>query len=411
MATEGVSDLQSNAVTRQPTVLVFYWGCFMEQSNGSQARVVEAIDHLREVAHVTVYVYTNNPGSPWTDAACRTFEERFPGVALLLEEETLPLRLAQKLKKLVVHLRPSRAKSVLGLQVPFAAPRLARWKTDHPDALYFVNYVENVALVNGVPWERTIVETHDLQYFRRAKPAGDLASTRNLFRLRHEVATLAASHGIVSISRTEDYVYRNLAPASQVFYIPTYKRPVPVDLPDADSYDYDLMFVASPNSINRLGFAKFVAANAEWIDNYRIAVCGNLCDVPEIRELASRHASISLLGFQSDLLPVYGRSKACISPSEGTGLNIKIVDALRHTKPVFATREAMSALPPGSEACVFHLARDQVERVLEDPAALAKARRAAAVYFEQFADAGDLLELDMFLRRMAEQARPSVPQQ
>ena len=42
-----------------------------------------------------------------------------------------------------------------------------------------------------------------------------------------------------------------------------------------------------------------------------------------------------------------------ICPVEGTGANIKVLEALAYGKPVFACESAISGLPPGSEfVCV-----------------------------------------------------------
>lgn len=379
-------------------VLVFYPGSFMAQANGSQARAASLVQHLAETrSDVTIYSY-GNVAEPWTPGVIEAFRQRYPNVQLLVEDESRALALAKWVKKSLIQLYPRANVAILGKEVPGLAPKLRRWKREHPDGVYVINYVDNVSRLNGLPPSRTIVETHDFQYFRRSKgAAGMLWSLPGLLRLRHEVATLSAVGGVVAISRTEEYVYRNLAQRSRVFFVPLYERvQVAADSKPAEDYRYDLLFVGSANKVNELGLLQFISG-CPWLRQYRIAVCGKICELETVRTLARTENNVKLLGFQDDLGSVYQSAKACLCPTHGTGLNIKILEALAYGKAVFASRDAMDALPGGFEACVFPLDSSKISSVLSSPTSLQAASQAAMEYYCGIPAAGDIRGLDAYI--------------
>lgn len=383
-------------------VLVFYPGSFMAKANGSQARAASLVRHLAETrSDVTVYSYPN-VGEPWTERDVEAFRQCYPSAQLVLEDEGWGLRWAKLVKKALVQLFPGSSAKVLSKEFGGCAPKLSQWKRNHPDGVFLVNYLDNVPRLNGVAPERTIIETHDFQYFRRSKGAVSMLwSVRGLLRLRHEVATLSAVGGIVAISRTEEYVYRNLAPRSRVFFIPLYERVTGITLAAPTShYQYDLLFVGSANKVNELGLLRFVR-DCSWLRQYRIAVCGKICELESIRTLAEGENNLKLLGFQADLSSVYQTAMACICPTHGTGLNIKILEALSFGKPVFASRDAMDALPGGFEACVLPLDSAKVDGLLTNSSALEAAGRAAIEYYRRIPESGDIRSLDAHLSHVS----------
>lgn len=383
-------------------VLVFYPGNFMAKANGSQARVASLVQHLvASGAQVSVYTY-GNLGQGWTSSETEAFHRCYPGARLLLDDEGWGLKLARLIKKSAIQLLPGSSGTILSWEVPGCAPKLHAWKRENPGGVFLVNYVDNVSRLNGVAPSHTVVETHDFQYFRRSKGAAkSLWSLPGLLRLRHEVATLSAVGGIVAISRTEEYAYRNLAPRSQVFFVPLYDsiRAFAQRLA-GNEYEYDLLFVGSSNRVNELGLLEFIRS-CPWSRQYRVAVCGKICELESIRSLASNEKNLKLLGFQEELGSVYQSAMACICPTNGTGLNIKILEALSYGKPVFASRDAMDALPSGFDGCVFPLSAARVSQILAAPAALDAAGTAAMEYYRRLPEAGDVQTLDAHLAEVS----------
>lgn len=374
----------------------------MARANGSQARAASLVGHLAETrSDVTLYSY-GNVGEPWTEAARAEFRERYPQVQLLVEDESRGLRSAKLVKKTLLQLLPRAKDTILTRELPGLAPKLRAWKQAHPRGVFLINYVDNVPRLNGLPLSRTLVETHDFQYFRRSKGAPDMLwSLAGLLRLRHEVAALSAVSGVVAISRTEEYVYRNLAQQSHIFFVPLYDRVrAMADAASQKDCEYDLLFVGSSNKVNELGLLDF-ARSCPWMRQYRVAICGKVCELESIRELANNENNLKLLGFQDDLGSVYQSAKACICPTHGTGLNIKLLEALAYGKPVFASKDAMDALPSGFEGCVFPLDATKLSMLLRASSSLEAAGKAAREYYCSIPEAGDIRRLDDFIEQLS----------
>lgn len=382
------------AITVAPLVLVFYWGALMGAANGSQVRTLGQLSFIAEnFDNVVFYHYGNHPRDPWTAEDIAAFKARFPKVRLVVEQEKRALKYLNKLKKLLIMMSPGLAPRVLRWRIAALTPDYSALRAANPDIRYVVNYVDSLAQLNGIEGAKTVVETHDLRYFRRAKETKEkLISFKHLMGLRYEISALGAVKALVSITRNEAYFYRNMLPNSDIYYIPEY-QPGGVEPPAAENlFEHDLLFAASGNGINVAGLLGLFDRHGPQLRSFRIALCGLICERPEIQDLAAAYPNITLLGFLSkeELTQTYARSRACLSPTDGTGLNIKLVEALRHRKPVFASRSSTEGLNAGFERCVFPLDPDAMTALLSDAERLARASDAAAAYYTLFSNTGDL---------------------
>lgn len=387
------------------------WGSFMAQSNGSHARVLALLEFLRRrFDRVTLYSYAEHPAEPWTDAQRGVFAERFPDVEMVIDKESRPLKLAKKVKEALVTLFPDRAASILSLSLPGQAPGFARL-VQEASGVFVVNYVDGLARLNGVPSARTVVETHDLKFLKRAKMTSTSpVSAIGLTRLRNEVASLGAQAGIIAITQAEAAFFRTMLGSEQIFCASIYDAEAPIkDIVSADqkavgpyASDHDLLFAASENPLNERGILRFLDTQSDWIGSWRIALCGRICERPEVRKRAAALPNLKLLGFVDDLPTLYRRCRLCLSPTDGTGLKIKVVEALRHGKPVLASPHSMSGLLDGFEQCVFPIEQTTAEKLLSDPAALIAAEEAAKRYYAMLSDSGDQVRLADFLTSLSD---------
>ena len=369
--------------------IMYYPGSFIGAANGSQVRALGLLSFLQaHFSRVSLYSLASDP--PWTPADREFLASKFPSVRLVVEQVGVWTKWAARLKKIALMLFPGSARPILTARIAGQSPCLDRLVRESEDHVLCVNYVDNLSKLNGIEPARCVVETHDIQFLRRAIGGrrGPL-SVASYARLRAEFGAVSAVAGAVGISRNETYLLRSLAPSTPSFYIPDYDPKPPVDCTSSD-HRYDLLFVASSNIINQRGFRDLLDRSELDLVRYRIAICGSLCSVPSIRDLAQHHSNVTLLGFVDDLLALYAASKACLCPTTGTGLNIKILEALQHGKAVFASRSAMDALADGYGECVFRIGRAEFARILDDPHALARAKRAAHAYYRSFTSTGDL---------------------
>ena len=296
---------------------------------------------------------------------------------------------------------PSRATSILRLRIRGATIRYQQLIKAETNSTLFVNYVDGLTQLNGLESRRVVVDTHDVKFagYNKLWKTG-AATLRSLRKFRSEVALLESVKAVIAISPTEAGFYRMVLTRPEVFYVPQFEIVAANQLTnsDADSdLKYDLLFVGSDNPLNVRGITGFWKQEASWLHRYTMAICGNVCQHPIVIEYAAAHPNIKLLGFVKDMVPIYSMSKVAISPVDGTGLKIKIVDALQHGKPVFASQQALDGLPPGFEGCVFRIERQAIERILAEAETRLAVEMAARQYFKSFQQGVDRERLAAFL--------------
>jgi succinoglycan biosynthesis protein ExoO len=131
--------------------------------------------------------------------------------------------------------------------------------------------------------------------------------------------------------------------------------------------------------------------------------------VGEVAESIAAQPGVDLVGGVDDLVREYAAAAVVVCPvTVGSGVKIKVLEALRHGRPAVVTPTAVEGLPPGAPE-PWLLARsldecaDGVARLLLDPAARAELAGRAAAYGERhlsLAAAADRL------RPFVERARP-----
>jgi glycosyltransferase involved in cell wall biosynthesis len=366
--------------------------------NGAHARMDSFLRFLlRHFERVIVYSFRNHPTCPWTDELVQRFSAEYPRARLVLEERTPRLVGMTRLKNTLAMLLPSRARQIIRISLPGAAPAYALLMKEHPRAALIINYVDGLTQLNGVPNQEFVVETHDLKFinyrFQAHKPATDI---RTISKFRGEIALLSTAQAVIAISPTETHFFGMLVDGAKVLYIPEFHqetRAEEVETEDAEDFLYDLLFVGSDNILNVDGLIGFLQEHGTWLEKYRVAVCGKVCQQPDVIQVASHYPNVSLLGFVDDIDQIYRRSQAAVSPVVGTGLKIKIVDALAKGKPVFASQSSLAGLPPGYEGCVFPIQRQVVSRILDQEENRRAAVHESRAYFATFGQRGDHEEL------------------
>jgi hypothetical protein len=372
-------------------VSVYAYGAFSPESDGSHARVCSLLDRLSGTfRNVAVYSYDNHPDFPWKPANVEAFRARWPHVELVLEPYTAKLKMLTRLKNLLISIFPNAADYLLRLSVRGWAPGFARLM-DESQAI-FVNYTHGLNQLNGVDPKRCLVDTHDVNFAKWAKITGSSSvSTTSLRKLRGEIASLQPTGAIVAISPSEAAFFRMMLNGNKVFYVSTWTAPR-ATLPDGarTTRDIDLVFVGSGYIMNSRGLCEMFERHGNWLSRYRIAVCGLVCNDPDVIALARRFPKLSLLGYVERPRDIYARSKAALSPVDGTGLKMKIMAAMEAGIPAFASTQAFDGLPPGYESSVFPISESGVTSLLGSEQRLAEARKAALRYYEKFNQTGEV---------------------
>lgn len=377
----------ASAPAREPrdrVALFTFAGSFMRATDGCHIRALQIVELLRAAGlRVIVYSFRDHDTWPWTETDQAAFRGRFPDARLVLEDGWGRIKKAARVKSLACIAGSSIRRGALRIHIRGLTPRLDAVRVEGID-LAIVSYAYGLALLNGRPAPRVIVDMHDvtsLERVQRNKPGHlDLGS---LAMLQKELGYLSEADSVWSISYSDCWFLKEMLDAERVLFVPpvadaSLARP-------RGNADFDLLFVGSNNRWNGPALVHFLDEMSRWSLRPTLAVAGNVCAAPEVTARASAMGNVTLLGFQPDLAALYARARAAICPVEGTGTKIKVVEALAAGKPVFAARGAKRGLAPGFEGCVFPLEEAAVASLLASPPRLLLAQAAAGAYAQAYA--------------------------
>lgn len=186
----------------------------------------------------------------------------------------------------------------------------------------------------------TIIDTHDLLSSQHQSDPGfdpGVALADELRRLSH-------FRQIWTISAEETYFFRQFY-KDKVRYIPMMMDDPGATLTPFDQRDFDLIYVATDNPHN--------LASAEWFfktvypllpETLKFCVIGTI-----IGHIPENLGNITRVPFAPDLRAYYDRSRVSLCPMlTGTGVKVKVVEAMAHGLPVVCSEAGVDGMPDKS---------------------------------------------------------------
>jgi glycosyltransferase involved in cell wall biosynthesis len=202
-----------------------------------------------------------------------------------------------------------------------------------------ISYVQCADLISNkdlVGNAYCIVDTHDFITAQfKDKSSFNLGAT-----FEDEINRLNLFDEIWTISSDEQYVF------SQFCKPPVRLLPIMLNSPQAASQNYsnrkyDIIYVASDNVHNQLA--------AKWFFDKVYPLLPksiNICVIGKINNHLSLDDHITKLPFVEDLAPYYTDAKVAICPMlSGTGIKIKVVEAMAYGLPVVCNSRGVDGLP------------------------------------------------------------------
>jgi glycosyltransferase involved in cell wall biosynthesis len=289
--------------------------------------------------------------------------------------------------------------ALIRTRLPGATPNYARLIANEPNAVLIVNYANGFIELNGVTSEITIIETHDIDFLQFSKRFGfALTSSKIVSKFRSEFSLLGAASALIAIGAPEAGLFRLCFPKKPVFFVPDYTSGrAPIAESEAIRIDYDLVFVGSENPFNVNGLCEFIDEYRDLLNTVTLAVAGKVSMTNQVIHVAQGISNVRLLGYVNDISDLYSRSKVAISPVDGTGLKIKVIEALAAGKPVFGSRHTIDGLPSGHKGCIFSLEDLRTTKLLQDQNALAVAGEVAKSYAADLARISETILLRSYL--------------
>lgn len=232
-----------------------------------------------------------------------------------------------------------------------------------PDAIV-ADYVFQAEAFRIFPGRPGAVVMHDLFHTRDGGKGID--SVASLSR-EQEIAMLARADAVIAIQADEADFVRSFVPGPDPLLTPMAVHPVPAPQPGEDD---TLLFVGSNTAPNVVGLRWFF--DEVWPKvralrpEARLDIAGSVASAFP----AGGPPGVRFHGLVRDLAPLYARAGVVISPlTFGSGLKIKLVEALAHGKAVVATSITLQGIAASCTRAI---------RVADEPAHFAKAIAALA---------------------------------
>lgn len=276
---------------------------------------------------------------------------------------------------------------------------ISRHATPRPDII-LVDYAFTTPAIPFAlnPSARSAVVMHDLLSARAERfREMSLADSVTTIDSRTEARLLGQADSIIAIQKNEADEVRAMLPARSIILAPMYP---PIKAAPERGENNSILFVGSNTAPNVIGLNWFF--ENVWPDV--------LHEIPECRMVVagsvgshfqSRISGVDFLGVVPDLQPLYRRAGVVVSPlTVGSGLKIKLIEALGEGKAIVATNITVEGLaaeitnvvsvrdePSQFAAAIIELLRDDRLRYIKAQRALDFAQKhfsAQSCYKELF---------------------------
>lgn len=247
--------------------------------------------------------------------------------------------------------------------------------------VYYADLVANKALTGQA---KLIMDTHDFTTAQFKNKRGfNLGRT-----FEDEIKRLNAFDEVWAISVEERYVFNQFC-KTKVRLVPMMMDAPAAQTQPANEKLYDLIYVASDNVHNQRAAAWF------FKDIYPLLPAGvRICVIGKINQFISDQYPITRVPFAADLDSYYQRSKIALCPMlSGTGVKVKVVEALAHGLPVVCTEYGTDGLPNkidngclvSNNAAIY---AQMIVQLLTQPALYAQQQTYALRLFNQYFETG-----------------------
>ncbi|QEC51992.1 glycosyltransferase involved in cell wall biosynthesis [Anseongella ginsenosidimutans] len=369
-------------------VLFFFPENPLEKNSGNKTRVLQLLHYFRtrnmEVDFVSV--------SPWTsiwsekDAAALSESGLVSNVHVLSrkppKKNLFSYLFSYKRHQLRYQRKTDPGKSAIPVHsnyhIQTAFEQLL--KSKHYDYIlisyvYWHHLISNKELTAG---SKTIIDTHDF-ITDQLLPAGDGALGATF---EDEIRRMSLFDEVWAISTEERYLFSQFC-GDKVRLVPLMLDPPLADLPGpAVPKKFDLIYVASDNPHN-------VRAAKWFFDEVhpRLPEQVRLCVIGRINQHVGEYRNVTKIFFAEDLDEFYRQSVVALCPMfGGTGVKVKVVEALSYGLPVVCTQRGIDGLPNKSRnGCLVsddpgRFAKHIIS-LLQDPALYTKQSRLATALF------------------------------
>lgn len=238
-----------------------------------------------------------------------------------------------------------------------------------------ISYASWGALADALPNSTyKINDTHDFitaQYKDKRKIVGKL--------FQNEIDILKKYDEIWTYSVEEEYIFEQFTEKKVQL--------MPISFPDnihkhQENFKYSIVYVASENPHNVKGIHWFLEEVLPLLENVDIHIIGKIKD-----SIQKKYPNVVLYGMVEDLESFYTQAKVAICPMlSGTGIKIKVLEALSYGLPVVTNRRGVDGLfNKKNNGCLYTDNpvdfADYIKKLLENPIFYQEMKAETAAYF------------------------------
>ncbi len=147
---------------------------------------------------------------------------------------------------------------------------------------------------------------------------------------------------IVCISYDEKVMYEKLTGRNVHFLPHLMEENIPVTSTDVKTRRWDAFFVGFHNAFNVEGVRWYLDRVVPLLPkSFRTVIVGSVT-----KELTRLPENVDIISFAENLEDIYDNGKVCICPMfQGTGMKIKVVEAMAHGIPIVCNERGVDGLP------------------------------------------------------------------
>lgn len=315
-------------------ILYFAPDCPVAGAAGNITRFKQMLNYLNNTESYEVDFVSLSDWGDWDKNTIEIFEQEYPHINLILLNRKVN---GNFLKKIFLYKIPNAIPKLLrGTSVDITNPFLVRKFSKIINAKKYdkiiISYAVWGKLIKNLEHKtHLILDTHDFitaQHRHRKNKIGKL--------FQSEMNTLNSFDEIWTYSVEEEYIFGQFTDKKiKLMPISFPYRPTEIK----NQYLYDIIFVGSNNPHNILGIKWFINEVIPHLSDIKIHIIGKICnEIPD-------HPNIIKLGMVKDLDEIYNDTKIAICPMlSGTGIKIKVLEALSYALPVITNRRGVDGL-------------------------------------------------------------------
>ena len=325
-------------------ILIVFPHNFFELKSGVHKRVYELVKYLRFRDYEIDLLAAKNFESAWKDDG--PFDKGVVSGLFFYDfskksgAEKMKERFQQWMDK--INFRNNRINELLDfasedLQDQFNS-LLKKKKYSHIliSYVYYANLLRDNVLAKDINKVLLIEDFITSQLYDQAKGKIDLGKI-----FEEEIRRINLFDSAICLSNDELNLFSSFATKPEYFYVPIFMEIN--KFVEKETFDHDVMFIGFDNFHNVQGINWFLERVAPLLrKNLKIVIIGKVVSKINTRN----YPNVKFIDFADSLDEVYQNSKICISPLfSGSGLKVKIVEAMSYGKPLVCTSRSLIGFP------------------------------------------------------------------